>query len=243
IQMRQNLIKYKPTSNEAQKAMFQIGENYHGIAYYSRAAESYEQFASKYPGEKEAAEALSNATFFRRGLGDDQKAIDDNNLYIKFYGQRKPSEAARVFFSIGAIYEKEKKWDQLLKHLQEFLTKYGSKAPDLQVVAHTQMGLILWRQSCSLPDVAGGNGACIKIERVRSGGAATALAKAAKGKKLKIKGKAQCGPETKSKITFVKRSESKAKEAQKHFAQALTLFKSHGKSVGGGSEAERGARI
>ncbi|HJZ87373.1 MAG TPA: tetratricopeptide repeat protein [Polyangia bacterium] len=241
IKMRQNLIKLKPNSTEAQKAFYQIGENYHGIAYYQRAAESYEAFAAKYPGEKESADALSNATFFRRGLGDDEKAIADNNLYIKFYGQRKPAEAARVFFSIGAIYEKEKKWDALIRHLQEFLNKYGSKAPDLQVVAHAQMGLILWRQSCPLQDTQ--LGACIKIERVRAGGAASALAKIAKGKKIKIKGKAQCGPETKSHITVAKRGESKAHEAQRHFAQALSLYKSHGKGVAGGTEAERAARI
>jgi hypothetical protein len=162
-------------------------------------------------------------------------------MYLKFYGQRKPAEAARVFFSIGGIYEKERKWDQLLKHLQEFLSKYGSKAPDLQVVAHTQMGEILWRQSCPLADTV--NGACIKVERVRAGGAASVLAKAAKGKKLKIKGKTQCGPETKSRITFVKRNETKAHEAQKHFATALALFKQHGHSVSGENEGERASRI
>ena len=47
--------------------------------------------------------------------------------------------AAGVFWSIGAVYEKEKKWDALLRHLQEFLTKYGSKRPDLQVMAHVKM--------------------------------------------------------------------------------------------------------
>src|SRR5262249_8773076 len=52
IQVRQNLIKYKAESKEAKKALYQIGENFHGIAYYSRAAEFYEQFAVKFPGEK-----------------------------------------------------------------------------------------------------------------------------------------------------------------------------------------------
>jgi TolA-binding protein len=239
IQVRQNLIKYKADSKEAKKALYQIGENFHGIAYYSRAAEFYEQFAVKFPGEKESSDALSNAFFFRKGLGDDQKAIDDNNLYIKYYGSRKPQEAASVFFQIGGIYEKEKKWEPLLKHLQEFINKYGSKRPDLQIVAHVKMGEILWNQSCPAQDRTG---ACLKIERVQAGGAASALAKAAKGKKLHIKSKTQCGPETKSHITVVKRNETKAHEAQRHFATALSLYKSHAKSVGGSSEQERAER-
>src|SRR5262249_42599122 len=160
-----------------------------------RAAENYETFATKYPGEKEASDALSNATFFRRGLGDDDKAIKDSNDYIKFYGQRKPADAARVFFQQGAIFEKEKKWDALLKHMEEFISKYGSKAPDLQVVAHQKMGEVLWRQSCPLGE--GTNGACIKVERVRAGGAASMIT-TKRGKK--IARKTQCGPETKSKI-------------------------------------------
>src|SRR5262249_2880275 len=47
IQCRQNLIKYKGESAEAKKALYQIGENFHGIAYYQRAAENYETFATK----------------------------------------------------------------------------------------------------------------------------------------------------------------------------------------------------
>jgi TolA-binding protein len=241
IKIRQNLIKYKGETAEAKKALYEIGENYQGIAYYTKAAEFFEQFATKYPGEKEAADALSNATFFRRGLGDDQKAVDDNGLYIKFYGQRKPAEAAGVFWSIAAVYEKEHKWDDLLKHIQKFLSQYGSKRPDLQVLAHVKMGEILWRQSCPLGE--GVNGACIKLERTRASGASSVMAKAAKGKKLRIKGKTQCGPDTKSKITLVKRNDGKAHEAQKHFATALSLYRSHGKSVAGENEQVRAERV
>jgi tetratricopeptide (TPR) repeat protein len=237
IEVRKKLIEFKPDSPEAKKALYMIGENYHGLAYYNRAAENYEQYASKYPGEKEAADALANATFFRTGLGDDQKAIDDNNLYIKFYGQRKPTEAAEVFFKIGAIYEKERKWDQLLKHLQEFITKYGSKAPHLMVVAHVKMGELLWRQSCPIEGV---NGACIKVERVRAGGAASVMK--SRGKKLRIKNKTQCGSDTAAKITYIKRNDAKAKEAQKHYATALSLYKTYLHSVPGENEQERAQR-
>jgi tetratricopeptide (TPR) repeat protein len=240
IRVRQNLIKLFPNTPEAQKALYQIAENFQGIALYERAAENFESFAIKYPGEKESAEALGNATFFPRGLGQDDKAIKDNGDFIRFYGQRKPAEAAGVFFSIGDIYAREKKWDQVVRHYPEFLSRYGSTRPDLQVVAHVRMGEILWRQSCPVGD--GVNGACEKLERVQAGGAASDQVNLTKGKQMGVKSRTQCGPETKSKITLVTRNETKAHEAQKHFAAALAVYQSHAGNVSGANEAERAER-
>ena len=37
---------------------------------------------------------------------------------------------------------------------------------DLEILAHVKIGEAMWRQSCS---EVGVNGACVKVERVRSG--------------------------------------------------------------------------
>ena len=51
------------------KALYRIGENYHGMATYSEAARFYEIFADTYPGDDSAPTALKNAAVFRNGLG------------------------------------------------------------------------------------------------------------------------------------------------------------------------------
>jgi tetratricopeptide (TPR) repeat protein len=252
IQARQQLLKIKPDSVLAKKAIFSIGRNYQNIAAFELAAENYETFANKFPGEKESATALYSASMFRRGLGENDKSIADVKDFIKLYGGRKEfvDKAAGVEFDTAQIFEQQKNNDALKKHFTAYLKEWGTKGGvDRQIVAHAKLGEILWKESCS---VAGVNGACIELTRVRAAGAARVAAekeaKKAKGKKGHKKGAnlpAQCGPETKSKIAVHDRGPAKAKEALSHFAEALKLFKGGAadKNVPGKDEAERSARV
>ena len=250
IQMRQQLIKVKPDSTLAKKAIYQIGRNYQDIAAFELAAENYESFASKFPGEKEASTALFTASFFRRGLGENDKAINDTQLFTKTYGARKEftDKAAGVAFYEYQIFEQTKQTDKLRKHFVEYLKNWGTKGGiDRQVVANVKLGELAWKESCP---VAGVNGACIELIRTRAGGAARVAEKEkkSKGKKKHSKGAnlpAQCGPETKSKIIVHDRKPAQVKEALAHFAEALKLFKGGAadKQVPGKDETERGARV
>ena len=218
VSARKALIEHRPDDPLAKKAQFQIAGNYHGLAYYEKAADFYEKFAKKFPGEGDSIKALGTAVFFRRGLGQDEKAIEDNHDFVKYYGAKKPAEAARVFFSIGAIYEKNKQWGKLVSHMEEYSKRYGSKGPkDLEILAQAKLGETKWRQSCPLGE--GVNGACIKQERTRAGGkAGRRLGKGQRG------GKRQCGPDTKARITIVARNKKVAADAQKHFGKVLALY-------------------
>jgi hypothetical protein len=58
--------------------------------------------------------------------------------FVKFYGTRKPQDAAGVFFQMGEVYEKDKKMDELARHLDNYLKKWGAQGgPDRQVLAHS----------------------------------------------------------------------------------------------------------
>jgi len=237
ISIRNTLIKIKPNDPLSQKAMYMIGANYHALAWYSRAADYYEQFSKKFPGEKDAPEALQNAIVFRMGRGEYDKAIEDAKLFAKSYGTRQKyaSRTAAVMFSLGAIYEGRGEWDAVVRHYTSWLTKWGRHGgTDRQLRANVKIGTVLWQQSCGEKAV---NGACIRVKRVR---AKLKLAKK-KGKKSKKKGldvRTQCGPETKMKVTVVKRNPAKARKAQKHFATALTLFKKAGRGMKGADKDE-----
>lgn len=226
----------------AQKAQFQLGQSYMELAFFESAAKYFENFASKYGGEKEAPQALSTAVFFRRGLGQDNKAIEDSREFVKFYGRggkhAKPQEAAAVEFSIGQIYETQKNWDRMIKHYAQYLKEWGKHGGvDREILAHVKIGEVQWRQSCP---VAGVNGACIDVKRVSAGGKASI--KVGKGKKARVKGRTQCGPETKSKVTLHARKGALAKAAQDHFASALKLFNASKGKVGGKDPQDKAVR-
>jgi tetratricopeptide (TPR) repeat protein len=227
IKAREQLIKDHPKDNLAQRALFQIASGYHQLAYYSEAAKRYEEFANKFPGEKQAFTALGNAYSFRIGLGEFDKAVEDMNSFVKYYGDKKPSDAANVVFQMSEVFEKQKKNEELAKHLDAYLKRWGAKGGiDKQILAHFRLGELAWNKSCSQEGV---NGACIKVDRVTMNGKWTAIYKINQGikdkrRKLKEKLRTQCGPPTSAKITVYDRSSKVAGEAQKHFSEVLKLW-------------------
>jgi tetratricopeptide (TPR) repeat protein len=226
LKARLALIQAHPKDPLAQKALFRVAAGYHQLAYYSKASEYYEDYANKFPGEKKATDALGNATTFRIGLGESDKAIADMDSFVKFYGSRKPQDAAGVFFQMGDVYEKEKDYDKLAKHLEEYLKKWGPQGgPDRQVQAHYRLGEMAWKASCPK---ASEDGACLEIKRVAATGRQKVLydlnKKLKKGAKIKEAKRTQCGPPTSSKIIVYDRNKQQAAKATEHFQAVLKIW-------------------
>ena len=230
IKAREQLAHDHPKDILAQRALFQIAAGYHQLAYYSEAAKRYEEFAKQFPGEKQAFTALGNAYAFRIGLGEFDKAVEDMNSFVKYYGDKKPADAANVVFQMSEVYEKQSKNDDLARHLDAYLKKWGAKGGiDKQILAHFKLGQLAWNKSCPQEGV---NGACLKVDRVTMNGKTKAIYEINskikdKKKKLKEKLRTQCGPPTSSKITVYDRNSKAAGEGQKHFDEVLKLW-AHG---------------
>lgn len=213
-----------PDSTHTQKAIARLGNNYARIAWYRQSAEKLEEYARRFGGEKDAFEALSDAVFYRKGIGDDDEAIKDTEFFVKQYGKKRIPEAANAMFNMTSIYEKRNDEEQILSHLRRYLKEYGRKGGvDRQIIAHAKMGMILWKQSCP---VRGVDGACIKVRRERS------IVSKGKGKKRRRGSDlpTQCGPESKINLTVVDRDPRKVRAAQQEFKQAIRLF-ANGKAV------------
>ncbi|HEX3697757.1 MAG TPA: tetratricopeptide repeat protein [Polyangia bacterium] len=226
LKARQELIKAHPKDPLAQRALFRVAAGYHQLAYYTKAADYYEDFAARFPGEKKATDALGNATTFRIGLGESDKAIADMESFVKFYGSRQPQDAAGVFFQKADVFEKEKKYDELARHLEDYLKKWGAQGgPDRQILAHFRLGELAWKSSCPK---AAEDGACLEIKRVAATGRQKVIAdlnkKLGKKKKIKDKLRTQCGPPTKSKIVLFDRGKAPATKAQEHFQTAIKIW-------------------
>src|SRR3569833_2418463 len=104
LKARQQLIKDHPSDPLAQKALFRVAAGYHQLAYYTKAADNYEEFAKKFPGESEATAALGNATTFRIGLGESDTAIADMKSFVEYYGKRLPQDVVGVFFLLVLVF-------------------------------------------------------------------------------------------------------------------------------------------
>ncbi|MBN1655521.1 MAG: tetratricopeptide repeat protein [Deltaproteobacteria bacterium] len=156
IKVRKVLIDRFKESEWAKRAIYLIGANFHALALYDQAAEYYEQFANRFPGEdgkncsekdKKAGtcaiahEALQNATFFRLGLGNEEKAAQNAKDFEKYYKTRFPRESSQVKFSVGSIYERQKNWNKVIEHYKGFLASYRRSAlPNEIIQANVAIG-------------------------------------------------------------------------------------------------------
>jgi tetratricopeptide (TPR) repeat protein len=160
IRVRQVLIERFPESELSKRALYLVGANYHALAIYSQAASFYEQFARRFPGEDGsnctdaertagtcaiAHVALENAVFFRLGLGEEETAIEDAQLYERSYRRTRARETSQVVFSLGSIYERQGNWNRVFDHYRSFLRNYGRTALPHEVIrANVQMGRAQW---------------------------------------------------------------------------------------------------
>jgi cellulose synthase operon protein C len=70
------------------------------------------------------ADALYNAGLWNEGLGNYDHAIALYTRYIKEFPDRKEVPAAEIFFNIGLIYEKQKKWTDAAKVFAAYVDQY-----------------------------------------------------------------------------------------------------------------------
>ena len=140
IEMKLKIVNEVPQSELVPKALYQTAGNLHALAIYSQAAKIYEAYAEKFPKEENARDALRNAAVFRQGLGEYDQALVDSAAYMKLIGS-KPDEAAEVFFTMGLIYEKQEKWDEVIRHFNEYQRKHGAAGRiDLRLEAPVRVG-------------------------------------------------------------------------------------------------------
>jgi TolA-binding protein len=221
LKLWQALRKDHPRDALAQQALFREGAGYHQLAYYEKAADAYEAFAKKFPGEPQAVGALGNAIAFREGLDEGDQAIGDMRSFVSFYGGRKPADAAGVFFQMSEVYESQGKPDELTRHLREYLERWGRQGGvDREVEAHFQLGELAWRGSCAH---GAADGSCVSVERQTSSRGREVLITARR--KYARERRTQCGPATKTRIVAWGREAGHAAAAEEHFRRAIALWK------------------
>ena len=232
IGLRNKLIAARPEHPLAQKALYMVGANYHALAWYSRAADYYERYARKFPGAKQAPEALQNALIFRIGRQEQKQASAAARLFEKSYGARRryAGRVAAVQFSLGLVHQQRGDTDAVVRHYRRYLTRWGRHGGiPRRVLAHVNIGRALWASACSIKPI---HGACIRVQRLRSRRRVVLAGRRGAGRRARIELRTQCGPPTKMKVTVVPRARGRARAAQRHFRKALELHRRLSKGTG-----------
>ncbi len=211
-----------PKSTLTAKSVARLGNVYGSIAYYKEAADKLEEYATKYGGMQDAFGALSDAVQFRKGIGDDTKAIADTKKFIAMFGKKQPAEAATAYYSLTSIYEKQGDLDVLARHLRSYIDQYGATGGvDRLVTVYSKLGQALWQSSCPVKTV---DGACMTVVRKVS------VRKQAREQTIGIP--KRCGDDSRAEVTMVARDDRKVKAAMAAFSSAVTAYEKAGKITG-----------
>lgn len=163
IATRRLLIDPKYNLSEtalAVRAIYEIGGNYQAIAVYDEAARWYERYAEKITSkdsasikwkdkadadtaQSQAAQALSDATVLRLGLGQEDQAIKNADAFNRAFGTKKPAESAQINFAIGAHYVDREDWAGARKRLSGAMSQIDRNATaDITIQAHAMLGRV-----------------------------------------------------------------------------------------------------
>jgi tetratricopeptide (TPR) repeat protein len=204
MRVRERLVQLFLERNSpwAQRALYRLAGNYHAIQVFGRAAQLYEQFAdyvnthrteavaaaraaaqqareagSSAPEEDpvaQAADALRQATIFRIGLGEENRALQNAEKFARYYrtDPQRRRVAANVVFSIGQIYsdrvtrlrrqastansEQRREidtqirtaWNDLIRHYSGFMRTYAAQGTlDQQIQGAVALARGYWNIS------------------------------------------------------------------------------------------------
>lgn len=223
IRVFETLHRQAPKSPLAGRALARLGNLYATTAQYREAAERLEAYAASPTGGADAGRALSDAVQFRKGLGDDKRAIADTETFIAMFGAKQPAEAAGAYFSLVAIYEQQGDLDRLARHLRAYLDRHGTiGGADRRVIAWSKLGDALWRQACPVATV---DGACVKIVRRGPPGRQPAAAAPAAIPR-------RCGDDSRIELTTVPRDDRKVRAATAAFERAIAEYERAGTLTG-----------
>jgi TolA-binding protein len=146
----------------ARKSVYDIGATYQAIAVYDEAAAWYERFAHDTPSLEKAPQALEDAIVLRLGLGQEDQALHDADLFEKQFRARHAALASQIAFAIGAHYAEHEDWDKAKKRLTGAMAEIDRSASlDVQIEAHATLGRALWK-------TGGATGADAEFAKVRA---------------------------------------------------------------------------
>lgn len=141
-------------------ATLRSGRLYARVGMFAEAAALLREYGLRFATAADAADALSDAVYYFRVLGQADDAIDTTKKFIVTYGAKQPAKAAEAFFNLEAIYAARGDADLRIKHLRQYIGTYAKAgSPDNLLVAYATIADLVWQSSCPVTLV---DGTCAK---------------------------------------------------------------------------------
>lgn len=129
--LQERVIELAPASRVAAKALARGAMMRSRIGDYAGAADGLEEYARKYAGEQDASDALSDAAYYRRALGDEPALRRVLEYWLKKFGAKQPRVAAEVAHQLVRSQAAGKKPAAAAALHRAWLGRFGGKADRL----------------------------------------------------------------------------------------------------------------
>jgi hypothetical protein len=106
-----------------------------GIGEYALAAAAFERFARERPDDESAPKALTDAIALNMALGDDRKAYDDADRYVRAYASR-TDDAAKVALAVLLHASDREDWATVEREAQRKMVLVERGPAAFAVVGH-----------------------------------------------------------------------------------------------------------
>ncbi len=98
-----------------------------------------EEVAREYVDEQRAS-ALSNAVVLRLGLGQEEEAIKNSNVFDRMFGAKRKDQARQIFLAIGEHYIVREEWSKGQERLDKFIKNYPDARLDEKLHVRAMLG-------------------------------------------------------------------------------------------------------
>ena len=137
-----------PTSKYTLRATRELADLDVAAARFDEAAAMYEEYAKRYAGEKDTADAMRDAIAYRQAIGDTAGVIADVRYFERTYGSKQPAATAALLLALVPTYEQQGH-DLAIAQLRELVRRHDRDLDDTQrVVALGKLGELQWDATC-----------------------------------------------------------------------------------------------
>jgi len=157
IAARKNLITSTPKAQLVPRVLLQVAHRYAAQKKEALAAHFLEWFAQRFPGEREAPDALKRAFALRLASGEHDKARANAKLFAVKYARRRrfARDAARLELALGGIFEDRGDHAGAARHYAGVLRRWGRAARGVGLLARVKLAESLWASACPVKGVHG----------------------------------------------------------------------------------------
>src|SRR5262245_38257114 len=132
LKLYERIFREYPNSKLADSALFRVAVNAENSYDFDKAIQNYQRLVKDYPASKNREAALFNSA---RLLEGQQRYPEAAAAFLRYADLFPKSEdTPKNIYRAALIYEKQSDWKEYIRALGEFVTKYGGKQGQTELV-------------------------------------------------------------------------------------------------------------